>query len=187
VEDDAQLIEATLAGESAAFGRLVIKYQDRLYGTVLRLMGSDCDARDVVQDALVQAFVKLDTFRGSCAFYSWLYRIAVNLAISRRRRRKPTVSVEAMREQHASEPIGHEAEPDGRMLQQECVDQVQEALWALGDEFRTVLVLREIEGCSYETIAEILEVPVGTVRSRLHRGRLQLREQLQQVLKSEIS
>jgi RNA polymerase sigma-70 factor (ECF subfamily) len=186
VERDAQLIEATLSGDSAAFGQLVVRYQDRLYATAFRMMGSDSDARDVVQDAMVQAFVKLDTFRGTCAFYSWLYRIAVNMAISRKRRRRPTISVEESRTRSSLEPASRDPSPDGRLLQQEKVDQVQAALDAMSDEHRAVLVLREIEGCPYETIAEILELPVGTIRSRLHRARLQLKEQLQEVLEGEL-
>ena len=85
MSDDAPLIAATLAGDSAAFGQLVGLYQDRLYNSLLRVVGSAEDARDIVQDAFVQAFLKLDTFRGSSAFYTWLYRIAFNLAMSHAR------------------------------------------------------------------------------------------------------
>ena len=90
MSDDASLIAATLAGESAAFGRLVGRYQDRLYNSLLRVLGSAEDAADIVQDAFVQAFTKLDTVRGSSAFYTWLYRIAFNLAMSHARREHKT-------------------------------------------------------------------------------------------------
>src|SRR5687768_15040119 len=90
VNDDAQLIDEALAGHSAAFGRLVTRYQDRLYNTLVHVVGSTDEAYDVVQDAFVQAFLKLGSFHRSSAFYTWLYRIAFNLAISRRRRHKPT-------------------------------------------------------------------------------------------------
>ena len=93
MNDDAQLIDKTLAGHSAAYGDLVRKYQDRLYNTVVHVAGNAEDARDIVQDAFVQAFVKLDTFQRSSAFYTWLYRIAFNLAATHRRRRRPTLSV----------------------------------------------------------------------------------------------
>ena len=120
------------------------------------------------------------------AFYSWLYRIAVNMAISRKRRRRPTISVEQTRERTAAEPLSRDPRPDGRLIQQEQVDQVQAALSALSEEHRAVLVLREIDGCAYETIAEILELPVGTIRSRLHRARIQLKGQLQEVVEGEL-
>ena len=98
MKDDAQLIDEALDGDSAAFGHLVTRYQDRLYNTLVHVVGSTDTAYDVVQDAFVQAFVKLETFERACAFYTWLYRIAFNLAISRRRREKSHVSIERARE-----------------------------------------------------------------------------------------
>ena len=184
-DEDAQLIEAALGGQTDAFGRLVQKYQDRLYHAVAHMMGSKDDAQDVVQDAFVQAFVKLDTFRGKAAFYTWLYRIAFNASVSRRRRQKPTVSVERSREVAGEEP-SENTPPEERMQQQERAEQVQAALTRLSEEHRQVLVLREMEGCDYDTIAEILELPVGTVRSRLHRARLQLREELAAMLQEDL-
>ncbi len=185
MNDDAQLIEETLAGHSVAFGRLVQKYQDRLYNTVVHVVGNAEDAKDVVQDAFVQAFVKLDTFKGSSAFYTWLYRIAINVAISRRRRRRPTQSVEQNRETSGSEPVDGNQGPDETLERDERRRQVRRAIDQLPDEYRVVVVLREIDGCTYEAIAEILDLPIGTVRSRLHRARLQLRDSLKEVLVSE--
>ncbi|MEX0712514.1 MAG: sigma-70 family RNA polymerase sigma factor [Pirellulales bacterium] len=179
--DESRLIDETLAGDSAAFGRLVGKYQDRLYNTMAHLVGLE-DARDLVQDAFVQAFVKLETFQRTSAFYTWLYRIAFNLAMSRKRRQRPSVSMDGLRERTGHEPVDGSAAPQDRLEQQELAGQVQAALATLSEEHRVVLVLREMDGCCYETIAEILELPVGTVRSRLHRGRMQLREHLKQVL-----
>jgi len=186
VKDDAQLISEALAGDSAAFGCLVTKYQDRLYNTVVHVVGLREEAQDVVQEAFVQAFVKLDTFQRSSAFYTWLYRIAFNVAVSRRRRHKPTVSVEQAKEFSGEEPPGRGAQPAERLEQQERASQVQAALATLSDEHRTILVLRELDGCCYDTIAEILDLPVGTVRSRLHRARMQLRDQLIEVLQEDI-
>jgi len=182
VNDDAQLIAETLDGKPAAFGQLVQKYQDRLYNTVVHVVGSAEDARDVVQEAFVQAFVKLETFQQTSAFYTWLYRIAFNVAISRGRRKRPTVSVERCREAGGREPADQRAGPSEQVEQEERCRQVREAIAALSEEHRAVVILREIDGCCYETIAEILDLPVGTVRSRLHRARLQLREQLKDVL-----
>ncbi len=176
--DDAQLIRQSLQGDSAAFGRLVRKYQDRLFNTVVHVVGCREEAEDVVQEAFVQAFVKLETFQGHSAFYTWLYRIAFNTAISRKRRKKAEVSVEQSRELAGVEPVDVGDAPSDRLEREEKVEQVQRALGALTEEHRSILVLREMEGCCYDTIAEILDVPIGTVRSRLHRARLQLRDQL---------
>jgi RNA polymerase sigma-70 factor, ECF subfamily len=160
VNDDAQLIDDALAGNSAAFGRLVTKYQDRLYNTLVHVVGSTHEAYDVAQDAFVQAFLKLESFHHNSAFYTWLYRIAFNVA--------------------------RDDAPTDRLDREERVAQVRAALDGLTEEFRTVLVLREIDGCCYETIADILDLPVGTVRSRLHRARLELREQLREVVQEDV-
>lgn len=185
MKDDAQLIDEALAGDSAAFGHLVVKYQDRLYNTLVHVVGSPEAARDAVQDALVQAYVKLDTFERASAFYTWLYRIAFNMAISRRRREKPTVSVEHAREVLGQEPADRGNPPEARMEREERACQVQAGLAKLSEEHRSILILREIDDCSYEQIAEILELPIGTIRSRLHRARLQLRDQLKGILQRE--
>ena len=180
--DDLQLIDETLAGNSEAFGRLVQKYQDRLYNTVVNVTGNVEDAKDVVQDAFVQAFVKLDSFKRSSAFYTWLYRIAINAAISRQRAKRPTSSIEHARECRGFEPAGNEDDPEETLLRDERCREVRRAIDRLDEEHRAVIVLREIDGCCYETIAEILDLPIGTVRSRLHRARLRLRDELQQFL-----
>jgi RNA polymerase sigma-70 factor, ECF subfamily len=185
LKSDPELIAETLAGNQAAFGQLVKKYQDRLYHTAVHLLGSPEDALDVVQETFVQAFVKLDSFRGSSAFYTWLYRIAINQSISLRRRRRPMSSVDQTREITGEEPVDTAEGPDRRLVQQERAEQLHAALAALSEEHRAILVLREMEGCDYEEIAEILDLPVGTVRSRLHRARVQLKELLKTVMQEE--
>jgi len=182
VTDDAQLITATLQGDSGAFGLLVRKYQDRVFNAIHHVVGDRQEAEDLAQDTFVQAFVKLETFRGGSAFYTWVYRIAFNLAASRQRRKRPMVSVDDQREQTGSEPVDRAEAPEERLLRDERAGQVKAALAALNEEFRTILVLREIEGCDYESIAEILDLAPGTVRSRLHRARSELRERLREVL-----
>ncbi|MEX2092750.1 MAG: sigma-70 family RNA polymerase sigma factor [Pirellulales bacterium] len=175
---DAQLIGRTLAGEPAAFGELVLRYQDRLYNSLVRVLGSAEDARDAVQDAFVQAFVKLETFRGSSAFYTWLYRIAFNTAMSHARRKRPTRSLDEERTNRGREPVDGQPTAEARLDTSERATQVQRALAELSAEHREVIVLREMDGCKYEEIAEMLELPVGTVRSRLFRARLELRDRL---------
>ena len=185
VKDDAQLIDEALSGGSAAFGQLVTKYQDRLYNTIAHVVGCKDEAYDVVQDAFVQAFLKLDSFHGASAFYTWLYRIAFNVAVTRKRRSKPMASIEQAREATGEDPAGVGTSPSEHLEQQERAVQVHAALGTLSEEYRSVLVLREMDGCPYETIAEMLGLPVGTVRSRLHRARMQLREQLKGVLQED--
>lgn len=182
MKDDAQLIDDALAGQSAAYGDLVEKYQDRLFNTVFHMVGSREEAEDVVQEAFVQAFIKLESFQRASAFYTWLYRIAFNVAISRKRRKRPEVSVEQTREVTGQEPMDPGEAPDGRLQREENVEQVHAALNRLSEEHRAILVLREMEGFCYERIADVLDLPVGTVRSRLHRARLQMREHLKDVL-----
>jgi len=185
VSDDAQLIDQTLAGRPEAFGELVLKYQDRLFNTVFHVVGHAEDARDIVQEALVQAFLKLESFRRQSAFYTWLYRIAFNAAISHRRRRHATVSMDRARETANMEPQDDEDNPAESLERKERCRQVRRAIAQLGEEYRAVLVLREIDGCCYETIAEVLDLPLGTVRSRLHRARLQLKGHLSEMLAGE--
>lgn len=180
--DDAALIQFTLAGDTSAYGELVLAYQDRLYNTLYRLLGSAEDARDVSQEAFVQAFVKLESFRGSAAFYTWLYRIAFNLAMSHRRRQKPTASLDVSRGEHGLEPVDGQPTPEAHVARHDRARLVHAALAELADEFRQVVVLRELEGCRYEEIAEILELPIGTVRSRLFRARMTLRDRLAPML-----
>ncbi|MFM2095907.1 MAG: polymerase sigma-E factor [Planctomycetota bacterium] len=182
MKDDAHLIQATLAGDSSAFGLLVRKYQDRLFNTLVHVIGCREESEDLVQDAFVQAFVKLETFQGTSAFYTWLYRIAFNFAMSRKRRKGHNVSLDAQRETSHQEPRDAGESAHDRLLREERAEQIRRGLAALSDEHRSILVLREIDGCCYETIGEILNLPVGTVRSRLHRARLQLRDELKEVL-----
>lgn len=182
VQDEQLLILAARQGDSTAFGSIVSAYQDRLCTALLHVCGSPDEAEDVAQEAFVQAYVKLANFAGQSAFYTWLYRIAFNTAISRRRRRREETSVEQTRETTGEEPLDDTETAEERVLRQERAASVQQALARLSDEHRAILVLREVEDCDYDEIAQVLGLPVGTVRSRLHRARLHLKEQLDAVL-----
>jgi RNA polymerase sigma-70 factor (ECF subfamily) len=182
VSDDPQLIDETLTGDTAAYGKLVQKYQDRLYNSAVYLVGNAEDARDIVQEAFVQAFSNLRSFQGSSAFYTWLYRIAFNVAATQRRRKRVETSVEHSREQSGLDPVDERQGPAELVEQEERRRQVRHGLAQLSEEHRAVLILREIDGHRYEAIAEILGLPIGTIRSRLHRARLELREELKGVL-----
>ncbi|MBS0261578.1 MAG: sigma-70 family RNA polymerase sigma factor [Planctomycetes bacterium] len=182
---DQELITECLGGQTQAFGDLVLRYQNRLFNTLISVLGSVEDARDVAQEAFVQAFQKLHLFRGQSAFYSWLFRIALNSAVSlKRKRHRVPVSIEACREESGIEPTDRhpETRPEHALETNETQDAVRAALGELAEEQRTVLVLKEMENLSYEEIAEIVGCPIGTVRSRIHRARSELRDRLQDIL-----
>jgi RNA polymerase sigma-70 factor (ECF subfamily) len=175
---DAECIAAVRGGDRAAYGDLVTRYQDRLFNTLARLVGSVDDAEDIAQDAMVQAYVKLDTFQGKSAFYTWLYRIAFNLAMSHARKRRPVTILDGEAGARLAEPADDGDSPEECAESKEQIETVQHAINDLADEHRQVVVLRELEGCDYEQIADILEIPIGTVRSRLFRARMQLKNKL---------
>lgn len=188
-ETDQQLIDDCLNGRSEAFGDLVLRYQDRLFNSLVRMVGCAEEAREVSQESFVHAFTKLSSFRGESAFYSWLFRIAYNAAVSRKRKQKQRVaSLDAARENAGIEPHDHNptTAPTYAMETTERQSQVQQALAELAEEFRVVLVLKEIDGLPYNEIAEIVGIPIGTVRSRIHRARSELREKLRVALQEEM-
>jgi RNA polymerase sigma-70 factor (ECF subfamily) len=181
--EDALWIDETLEGNLEAFGHLVEKYQDRLFRSMLAISDGREEALDVVQEALTQAMLKLHTFQRRSDFYTWLYRIAYNLALaSRRWKKKERRALEAVHGfWRISGPSAREARdrPERRLERQECRRQVQEALARLDEAYSTVVVLRKIDGLSYEEISLALDLPKGTVRSRLHRARVQLLRMLE--------
>ena len=180
--DDHRLIAECLRGDTAAFGVLVRRYQERLFNTAYRMVGNAEDAYDVVQEAFLSAYQSLDSFKGDSLFFTWLYRIAVNTAISLKRKQRAVVSIDAGRNgEQGIEPLDpSELSRPGHALEQaEQERRIQQALSRLSPEHRAVLVMKDMEGQKYELIAEILQVPIGTVRSRLHRARLELRELLE--------
>ena len=182
---DSALIEQCLNGDSNAFGELVLRYQNRLFNSILRKAVSEDEAAEVVQQAFVHAYRKLNTFRGESAFYSWLFRIAMNVFISEKRKQKRAAfSLEGSREKAGVEPVDHRVDTDPARPMDTLEKQrlVQQALSELTEEFRTVIVLKEIDGLKYEQIAEVIDCPVGTVRSRLHRAREELRIKLHVLL-----
>jgi RNA polymerase sigma-70 factor (ECF subfamily) len=181
------LVRRVVAGDAAAFGQIVERYQDRLYNTAYRLVGGAEDARDIVQEVFVKAYENLERFRGSSALYTWLFRIAVNTSLSHRRKRKGIRLVAYSGDGEEGNPgpalADHRAaDPSDRMMAAELEATIQDALDTLDEEHRTVVVLRDVQHCDYREIADILDVPIGTVKSRLHRARLMLRERPKAVL-----
>ena len=184
-EDDQEIIEATLSGCTDAFGELVEKYQERLYGSIVRLFGVR-DAEDVVQETFLKAFKKLDKFRGTSEFYSWIYRIGYNTAVDHYKLRMRTTSLDDFEENTGTHIPGNEPGPDKELEKKDRGRQLQIALAALSQEHRTVIILREIESLSYDAIADLLSIPEGTVRSRLHRARACLLEELNRVMRNDL-
>lgn len=183
--EDAEWIDETLRGHTAAFGHLVSKYQGRLYRSMVLVSGCREEALDIVQEAFVQALLKLHTFQGRSQFYTWLYRIAYNLVVKARRwkrqQKRMYLVVEQASRAGAREPVESAQRPDRILEQNERCRQVQAALARLSKRQLAVVVLREIEGLRYEEIARTLSLPTGTVRSRLHRARLHLIRRLKGV------
>jgi len=183
---DALLVRRVQAGEVHAFTELVRKYQDRVFNACLRICGRREDAADLTQEAFLKAFSAIDEFRGASAFYTWIFRIAVNLSIShqRKERHRRTASIDdpgGSGDADFRMPASADADPSDAIAAQETRAQVAAALATLDAEHRAAIVLRDIEGCDYQEIADILELPIGTVKSRIFRGRLALRRQLEPV------
>lgn len=177
--DDKRLVAEAVSGKPEAFEELVRRHQDRLYNTLIHITGNLHEAEEVAQDAMLQAYKKLDSFRGDSSFYTWLYRIAFNLAASGRRKKRPRISLDQLQENASVDPTDSAGRPETQLERAERAQQLYDAMGRLGEEFRSVLVLRELEDCDYETISEMLDIPIGTVRSRLHRARTMLRDYLQ--------
>lgn len=186
--EDAALVDQCRHGDPSSLTRLVEKYQDRVFNTCRRLCGDPDEAADLTQEVFVRVLESIGRFGGRSGLYTWMFRIAVNLSISRRRKsgRRPTPlsldSGSGRGEADAGSAPWACAAPtdsaDQRLMDAEMQSAVSAALDELDDEFRTVLVLRDIESFDYEQIAEILDVPRGTVKSRVHRARMALRDKL---------
>jgi RNA polymerase sigma-70 factor (ECF subfamily) len=195
---DVVLLQKAQRGDRAAYGQVVVLYQDRLFNAVLRLVGDREEARELTQEAFTRGLMSLDSFRGDASPYTWLFRIAVNLAISQLRKvqRQRVFSLDGSGnarqrdgEDQASNLMDRVARDRGgesplqRMERKERDDAVLAALGRLDAEYRAVLVMRDIEGFDYQQMADILSLPLGTLKSRLFRARLALRDELRTYLK----
>lgn len=175
---DEEIIARVLGGDSQAFGQLALRYQKRLFNKLRSIVSSPLDAEDIVQEALLRAFLKLDTFRSRSRFYTWLFRIALNQARCRARRARANFSLAENRYGQAIDPADHRQVAGELVVRHEEAFAVRQALGRLSEQHRVVLLLREVEGCDYRTIGEMLDLNIGTVRSRLGRARMKLREGL---------
>jgi RNA polymerase sigma-70 factor (ECF subfamily) len=192
--DDHMLVRQCKQGDSDAMGRLILKYQDRIYNTILKICANKDDAAELTQETFVKVIERINSFKGQSAFYTWLFRVAVNLTYNycKRRVKLPTYSLEHLTGQQFGDS---RAELKTILTDESTIDPAQiaqnreigqialAALSKLDEDHRIVIVLRDIEGMAYNEIAETLQVELGTVKSRLSRARANLKSILETVLK----
>ena len=183
-EADRELLEAVLAGDQTAYRGLVEKYQSRVFSMVYGMVRNREDARDITQEAFVKAYRNLEGFRLESSFYTWLYRIAMNLSIDHARKRKRR-EVSGFDESIASrdgdggiDAIHHEESPGKALERKQLLGRIMDAMQKLSDDQREVILLREVEGLSYKEIADVMDIPEGTVMSRLFYARKRLQKLL---------
>jgi RNA polymerase sigma-70 factor, ECF subfamily len=185
---DQQLVERVQRGDKAAFDLLVVKYQRKIFRLLSRLIRDSAEVEDVAQEAFVKAYRALPNFRGESAFYTWLYRIAINTAknyLVSQGRRAPTSTEADVEDAETFDDGDHLRDlntPDSMLLTKEVAEAVNRAIDQLPEDLRTAIVLRELEGLSYEEIAESMQCPIGTVRSRIFRAREAIAEELRPIL-----
>lgn len=187
-EIDQVLVERAQRGDQRAFELLVVKYQRKLIRLLSRFIRDAAEVEDVAQDAFIKAYRALPSFRGDSAFYTWLYRIGINTAknhLVALGRRAPTTTEYSSEEAEGfedAEQLRDSNTPERELMGKEIAETVNRSMEALPEELRTAIVLREIDGLSYEEIAEAMECPIGTVRSRIFRAREAIAEQLRPLL-----
>ena len=189
-EVDQLLVERVQKGDKRAFDLLIKKYQHRIVSLVSRYVADQHEAMDVAQEAFIKAYRAIDRFRGDSAFYTWLYRIAINTAknwLVARKRRPPSSDIDAAdAEQYDMESrLKEQGTPENELLREEIKTTVYDTIAGLPDDLRTAIMLREIEGMSYEDIAVTMDCPIGTVRSRIFRAREAIDEKLKPLLDRE--
>jgi len=173
---DQELVARAQGGDRRAFDLLVLKYQHKVAGLIARYLRDPNEVQDVAQEAFIKAYRALGGFRGESAFYTWLFRIAINAAknhLASRGRRPPgtDMETEVAEQLDSGRRLREMGTPENHLLSEEIAQTVQQALEELPDDLRTAIVLRELEGLSYEEIAEAMDCPIGTVRSRIFRAR----------------
>ena len=189
--DDRLLVERCQRGDLSAFEPLVEKYRQRVWRLAYNVLRDREEAWDVAQDAFIRAYQALPSFRGQSAFYTWLFRIVMNLAADRARQRAArgrAFGTERVAEEEWERVMAdHSASPDSSAAQTEDRERIARALDTLSDDHRTIIMLSDVEGLSYREIAEVLDVPIGTVMSRLHNARRRLRQALKPLLAAVIA
>jgi RNA polymerase sigma-70 factor, ECF subfamily len=174
-DTDEQLVTKVQAGDRHSFDLLVLKYQHRVLGLVRRFVKDQSEAEDVAQEAFIKAYRAISSFRGDSAFYTWLYRIAVNTAKNaldaRKRRPGSDLDIDDLEDFAFSDSLRVDENPESLLASEDMHRVVEATLAGLPEELRKALMLREFDGLSYEDIAQIMDCPIGTVRSRIFRAR----------------
>lgn len=188
-DTDQQLVERVQKGDKRAFDLLVIKYQHKIYSIIGRYVRDQAEVQDVAQEAFIKAYRALAKFRGDSAFYTWLYRIAINTAknhLVSRSRRPPSSDVEVDdAEFYSGSDLLKDADtPESALMCEEIQRAVDKSISELPEDLRSAVTLREMEGLSYEDIAAIMDCPVGTVRSRIFRAREAIDKNIQPLLEN---
>ena len=183
---DKQLVARVQKGDKGAFDLLVIKYQYKVHAIIFRYVKDIDEVNDVMQEAFIKAYRALEGFRGESAFYTWLYRIAVNTAknyLIARNRRPPAfdINVDDSDCSEENKQLHNVDSPENILYRDELQSVINVAIENLPEDLRTALMLREFEGLSYEEIADIMDCPVGTVRSRIFRARESLEEKIKEL------
>lgn len=186
---DKELIDRVKNGDKAAYDLLVLKYQQRIVNLVSRFVRNQSDALDVTQEAFIKAYRALPNFRGESAFYTWLYRIAVNtaknhIAVQSRRPSGSGHDVSEIEQIEGADALKEQATPENLVLKDELQATVLKAIEDLPEDLKTAIMLREIEGLSYEEIAGVMECPIGTVRSRIFRAREAIENEMKPLLEN---
>ncbi|WP_022952289.1 RNA polymerase sigma factor RpoE [Leucothrix mucor] len=186
-QTDLELVKRVQAGDMSAFDVLVLKYQQKVINLVNRYVHDPHTSMDVAQEAFIKAYRGLGNFRGESAFYTWLYRIAINTAknhLVSKNRRMPDSDIDAQEaEQYLSaDSLRDNATPEHELLKDEIHVTVMDAINALPEDLRVAITLRELEAMSYEEIAEAMECPIGTVRSRIFRAREAIEKELKPLM-----
>ncbi len=186
---DKELIDRVKNGDKASYDLLVLKYQQRIVNLVSRFVRNQSDALDVTQEAFIKAYRALPNFRGESAFYTWLYRIAVNtaknyLAVQSRRPSGSGHDVSEIEQIEGADALKEQATPENLVLKDELQATVLKAIEDLPEDLKTAIMLREIEGLSYEEIAGVMECPIGTVRSRIFRAREAIENEMKPLLEN---
>jgi len=184
---DAELVKRVQAGDKAAFDILVQKYQHKVVNLINRFVSDQTECYDIAQDAFIKAYRAIGNFRGDSQFYTWLYRIAANTAknhLASRARKSPAYTVDVEDAEHFEGESGLKeyTTPENLLLSEEIEQTIYKAIEDLPDDLKSAITLREIEGLSYEEIAEVMDCPIGTVRSRIFRARDAIDKELRPLL-----